>query len=117
MANTSAHVLTAQMPATGDSAQAIGYEYYMTQYWNERCDPRTVHLPLMNGGPWSLLAILVAYFLFVTRFGPKWMSNRNPFELRRLMLLYNVTMVAINLFFLYQSILWLDYGLRLLDFK
>jgi len=93
------------------------YGYYIHQYWNDECDPRTVNLPLMNGGPWTLVAILLAYFAFVTRIGPKLMAKRKPFELRGPMLLYNVTMVLINLFFLWQSILWLNFGQRLLDFK
>jgi hypothetical protein len=93
------------------------YGYYVHQYWNDKCDPRTVDLPLMSGGPWNLIAILFIYFIFVTKIGPKWMANRKPFELRRLMLFYNMSLVLINLFFLWQSILWLDFGQRLLDFK
>jgi hypothetical protein len=96
---------------------STGYHYYMHQFWDDRCDPRTNHLPLMSGGPWNLMAILMAYFVIVTKLGPKWMKNRNPFELRSLMLLYNVVMVSINLFFLYESVQWLHFGTRLLEFK
>ena len=105
------------MKHTSKTFNAYDYLYYLSQYWNDKCDPRTIDLPLMNGGPWKLLAILMVYTYFVTKLGPKLMSGRNAFELRPQMFLYNVTMVLINIIFLYQSLQWLENGTRLLDFK
>ncbi|XP_054159326.1 elongation of very long chain fatty acids protein 1-like [Oppia nitens] len=103
---------------TATSAQTdYGIDYYRHQYWDDRCDPRTVDLPLMNGGPWNLAAILLVYFVFVTKIGPKWMANRKPYELRLPMLIYNIVMVAINAYFLYESLIWIEFGPRLFNFK
>ncbi|KAF8795264.1 Elongation of very long chain fatty acids like protein [Argiope bruennichi] len=46
--------------------------------------------------------ILVGYVLFVAWLGPSWMRNRKPFNLKILMILYNLFMSAFNLVLMYQ---------------
>ncbi len=91
-------------------------EYWLHQYWDENCDPRTAHLWLMSGGPWKLLAISLAYCLTIV-VGMRLMGRREkPFVIRLPMLLYNFALIAINAYFLYQSFWWIDYGRDLLSF-
>lgn len=48
--------------------------------------------------PFPLLTIICSYLYFVKYYGPKMMEDRKPFQLKRIMLLYNVAQVAINLY-------------------
>src|SRR5206468_2970309 len=50
--------------------------------------------------PWLLLIETASYVLIVTRFGPKWMRNRAPFQLDRVLQFYNLANIAINCAFL-----------------
>ncbi|KAI1296713.1 hypothetical protein HDE_05160 [Halotydeus destructor] len=40
--------------------------YYLQGFWEETGDHRVSHLPLMSGGPWSLLALAAAYVYTLT---------------------------------------------------
>lgn len=98
------------------SKESNGYDYYLFTYWRNGCDPRTVDYSLMSCGPWTMIAIVCAYLIVVTRIGPNFMKNRKAYELRSVMLTYNVFMVLINTFFMWQSLLWINFGQRLLNF-
>lgn len=63
-------------------------------------DPRTVDLILMNP-PWVPFAMVGAYLYFVLSLGPKLMANRKPFDLRRMLLVYNLLQVAVNIYVAY----------------
>jgi hypothetical protein len=67
----------------------------MFRSWDDATDARTAHLPLVSGGPWKVIFIVIVYLLFVKIVGPRIMRDRKPFDLRLLMLLYNV-MLAIG---------------------
>ena len=86
------------------------------KFWNTGCDPRTVNYWLMNGGPWKLLAISFAYLLTIL-FGIRFMRNRKPFEVRMPMFIYNLFLIILNLYFLYKSFWWTNYGKDLLNFR
>lgn len=81
-----------------------GIRYYLLQYWQENGDQRTIGLPLIREGPWPTLFVIGLYLMFVTRWGPAMMKKREPYQLRIPMLIYNTAMVAINSYFLIQSI-------------
>ncbi|CAG2117345.1 unnamed protein product, partial [Medioppia subpectinata] len=109
--------------------------YYFYDYWLKECDPRTRTHFISRGGPERCLAIMLLWLLFVTRLGPNMMRNRKPMDLRGVILgpnmmrnrkpmdlrgvmfVYNTFMVAINGYFFVRSILWLDFGQKLLDFE
>jgi len=97
--------------------QLYHYIYYLYGYWNEIQDERTKSYPLVAVHPLTIGAIMYAYYLAVTKFGPALMKDRPPFQLRRTMFVYNVTMVCVNAFFLYQSVRRSNYLMRLLDFN
>ncbi|XP_054276683.1 uncharacterized protein LOC128995690 [Macrosteles quadrilineatus] len=68
------------------------YETY--RYVNEDLgDSRTADLPMM-GSPFPTLALLVAYNMFVQCWGPRLMANRKPFNLDKILLVYNVFQVV-----------------------
>lgn len=68
--------------------------------WNrnfyENQDSRSADYFLMNP-PWFPFVLVAGYLYFVLDFGPKFMANREPFNLKKLILVYNVIQVAINL--------------------
>lgn len=78
-------------------SQALGWvQYLYHDFWEEYGDPRVSTLPLMAGGPWKVCLISLTYVLFVKIFGPWFMKNRPPFDLRPLMLLHNSFLIGVN---------------------
>ncbi|XP_017102056.2 very long chain fatty acid elongase 7 [Drosophila bipectinata] len=74
----------------------ISYLYCLVRdLYAENGDPRVAHLPLI-GNIWIVLAIIGVYLAFVLHYGPKWMQHRDPFELKRIMQVYNLIQVVAN---------------------
>ena len=59
-------------------------------------DARIQHLPLMKS-PLTVHLIVLSYVLFVTKIGPRYMKSRPAFQLRNLLLCYNLAMMLYNL--------------------
>jgi len=72
--------------------------------------------PLMLNGPWSMLSILACYLLFVNKIGPQLMKDREPFQLRGVLLAHNIILVILNSYFFVESLICLRFGLSLLNF-
>ena len=51
------------------------------------------HLP---GGPWYMMALAFTYVVGVVWIGPKWMKNRDPFDLKLLIRVYNLINIVLN---------------------
>ena len=85
------------------------YSYYLYNYWDEIQDNRTKSYPLVAVHPITMSAIMYSYYLIVTKIGPTMLKNHAPFQLRRLMFSYNMVMVTVNGFFLYEAIRRSDY--------
>lgn len=64
-------------------------------------DKRVEKWPLMDN-PLPTLAISTSYLLFLW-LGPKYMKNREPFQLRRTLIVYNFSMVFLN-FFIFKEV-------------
>ncbi|KAF5298124.1 hypothetical protein FQA39_LY02548 [Lamprigera yunnana] len=58
-------------------------------------DPRTNYWPLIEH-PWPGITILGAYLYFVLSWGPNFMKNRKPLELKHTLILYNLFQVIIS---------------------
>nr|CAD7400204.1 unnamed protein product [Timema poppensis] len=70
-------------------------------------DPRTNHWPLMSS-PFPTLAICLSY-VYLTKFaGPKLMENRKPFELRNVLIAYNLFQVIFSSWLFYEVRSMLD---------
>ncbi|EDW61476.2 very long chain fatty acid elongase F isoform X2 [Drosophila virilis] len=58
-------------------------------------DPWIEHIPLLNS-PWPITLIVLAYLLFVFKYGKIFMEHRKPYNLRNVMLTYNIFQVIYN---------------------
>ena len=72
------------------------YIYYFNGFHVLSVDKRVENWPLMHS-PWTTLCISTLYLLFVW-LGPKWMKDREPFQMRSVLIIYNFGMVLLNLF-------------------
>ena len=59
-------------------------------------DTRTSHWFLVEN-PWPVFAIVATYLLFV-KYGTLAMKNREPFDLKYLMLVYNFVLVVLSVY-------------------
>lgn len=91
--------------------------YYLTQYWDDIADPRTANLPLIKGGIWKILAIMLTYITISRIILPRVMRHRKAFDLRHPMLVYNVIMVIANGLLFIEAVKSCEYGSVFLDFK
>ncbi|CAN8027084.1 unnamed protein product, partial [Ixodes persulcatus] len=66
----------------------------------EMGDPRTRNYPLIMN-PLFVFPLIASYLYFVKVAGPRWMKNREPFEITNIIRVYNLGMVALNARFLY----------------
>ena len=65
-------------------------------FWETYGDNRVSRLPLLGSGPWHVLTLTGIYLWFVKYYGPKWMKNREPFDLRKVMIFHNTFLVLLN---------------------
>ncbi|XP_055371571.1 elongation of very long chain fatty acids protein 7-like [Condylostylus longicornis] len=70
------------------------YQFYF-DYVEGKKDPRIDHYPLL-GSPIKIITVLGLYLYFVSSYGRKFMENRQPFELNKIMTIYNAIQVIIN---------------------
>ncbi|TDG51454.1 hypothetical protein AWZ03_002249 [Drosophila navojoa] len=69
---------------------------------DNKSDPRTRDYPLMSS-PFPTIAISLAYAYFVKVLGPKLMENRKPFELRKVLIVYNAAQVIFSAWLFYET--------------
>lgn len=71
---------------------------------DNKSDPRVKDWPLMES-PLPTLCICLAYAYFVKVLGPKLMENRKPFNLTRILIVYNLAQVLFSVWLFRESIL------------
>lgn len=86
--------------------------YYIYDWWNEYGDPRVVKYPLMDGGPFTTVFLVCLYLYIVKIAGPSFMKNRKPFDLRKLILAFNIFLVLLNCYGFINGFLLTNYGLE-----
>lgn len=64
-------------------------------------DVRVKDYPLMQG-PLQMTAILLGYVFFSVYAGPRLMANRKPYRLNSAMITYNLSMVLLNAYIVYE---------------
>lgn len=64
-------------------------------------DPRTRNWPLMSS-PFPTLLICFSYVYLVKVLGPKFMENRKPFQLKELLIAYNLFQVIFSTWLFYE---------------
>ncbi|KAL4238733.1 Elongation of very long chain fatty acids protein 7 [Mactra antiquata] len=88
-----------------------GFKDFYT-YLRSDIDPRVKDWALMND-PIQPSLFIIVYILFV-RFGPKWMANRKPFEIKPLLASYSFAMSIFSAYIVHELLMggWLyDYSL------
>ncbi|EEC13956.1 fatty acyl-CoA elongase, putative, partial [Ixodes scapularis] len=71
------------------------------RYISSLADPRVQGWPLMDS-PVTCLTILAAYVSFATTVGPHWMRDRKPYQLKPLIMAYNLFNVLASGFFAFN---------------
>lgn len=71
--------------------------HYYDYLFNQSCDPRTEHLPLV-GSPLVIVGVITLYLCFVNKWGPRWMEHRKAFDLQNVMILFNLVQILGNLY-------------------
>ncbi|XP_029040361.1 elongation of very long chain fatty acids protein 1-like [Osmia bicornis bicornis] len=72
-------------------------------YWYQKADSRMSRLPLMQS-PIILPAILFSYLYFVLKCGPKFMKDREPYNLKNFIKWYNIFQIVTNAIIVQQFI-------------
>ncbi|KAI1294146.1 Elongation of very long chain fatty acids protein 1 [Halotydeus destructor] len=91
---------------------AVKYVYH--DLWEEVGDPRANHYPMMTGGPWPTIALVLTYVYLVKVAGPRYMKDRPAYDLRALIRLYNVSLVLWNAYFFYYFTWFTGFGVKTL---
>lgn len=80
---------------------------------DEYGDERTKNFFMMDR-PYTILGICLGYVVLVKYIGPKFMEGRKPFELNRLMMVYNFAQVIFNAWLFREFLVngWFEYNLR-----
>ena len=63
-------------------------------------DPKTEEWPMI-ATPWPTIS-LVAFYLFIVKVGPKVMENRKAYNLREVLIVYNLALVALSAWMVYE---------------
>ncbi|KAJ2947119.1 hypothetical protein O0L34_g16472 [Tuta absoluta] len=82
------------------------------KFMDRNSDPRTENWWLMSG-PGPLLTILASYLYFCTTLGPRYMRDRKPYDLRNIIIAYNVSQILMSIFLVYEGLVsgwWNDYN-------
>lgn len=85
-----------------------GYRYVN----DELSDPRTQDFFLI-GSPWACAGILIFYLYFVFDLGPNWMAKKKPFNLDKIVQLYDLSQIILCTYLFYKALTlaWLrDYN-------
>ncbi|KAG6439623.1 hypothetical protein O3G_MSEX000929 [Manduca sexta] len=69
----------------------------------------------MTSSPWPTLAICLTYAFCAKQLGPSLMANRKPFELRRVLVVYNLAQTIFSAWIFYEYLMsgwWGHYDFR-----
>ncbi|XP_055380173.1 elongation of very long chain fatty acids protein AAEL008004-like, partial [Condylostylus longicornis] len=69
----------------------------------ELADPRTNDWPLIRS-PVPTFIILCAYWYFVLYWGPRYMKDRKPFNLERVLIAYNFVQVLVSIWLVHEGL-------------
>ncbi|XP_046400891.1 elongation of very long chain fatty acids protein AAEL008004 isoform X1 [Ischnura elegans] len=91
-----------EMEAMGSQRPTNAIARFYHFVFTELSDPRTIDWPLISS-PVPGLCILGAYLYFVLSWGPRFMENRKPFKLNRLLVVYNFIQVYVSLWLFWEA--------------
>ncbi|XP_075155761.1 very long chain fatty acid elongase 7-like [Haematobia irritans] len=70
---------------------------------NLRLDERITTNPIL-GSPWVMVGSIILYLLTVKVWGPRFMANKQPYKVERIMMAFNIVQILLNLFIFYEAI-------------
>lgn len=76
---------------------------WYTIVFEDWADPRNNDRFMMSS-PLPVMTILAFYMYFVNYLGPKFMARRQPFKLDRILQLYNIFQIIINIYMFYKAL-------------
>lgn len=62
-----------------------------------KIDSRSTNFLFVGYSPLSVTMLLISYVLLI-KIGPKLMQSRKPFELRNIMIIYNISQIILNFY-------------------
>lgn len=71
------------------------------RYLSSLADPRVQGWPLVDS-PFTVISVVAVYVSFVTTVGPHWMRDRKPYNLKPIIMAYNLANVVCSAFFAVQ---------------
>ncbi|CAG9759463.1 unnamed protein product [Ceutorhynchus assimilis] len=82
---------------------------YQSYFWlmDELSDPRALEYPLMRS-PIPTIIILYLWLKFIFHWGPEYMKTREPFNLKKIMIVYNILQMIANAYIVYYTIMARD---------
>ena len=89
---------------TSGQGQLMEVDYFSPSWWWEQRDKRSDSYPLMSMNPIFILGISLIYILLVTWIGPWFMRDREPYSLKKTILVYNFIQVVISLYILVEGL-------------
>ncbi|XP_042354333.1 elongation of very long chain fatty acids protein 1a [Plectropomus leopardus] len=81
--------------------EAVSNILELHSYIIARTDARVKDYPLMQG-PVKMNLILLSYVIISVYIGPRLMTNRKPLQLKTAMIVYNLCMVLLNAYIVYE---------------
>jgi len=75
------------------------------QLYNEIKSDSTIDSWLLVSSPWPICIILILYLTFVLKLGPKLMKNREPINIKYIILFYNLMQTIFNSYILAYQII------------
>ena len=87
---------------TGGQDPTMPVDYFSATWWWAQRDRRSDPYPLLNS-PGLMVAISLAYVLFVTLIGPWWMRDRKPFDLKNTLMAYNLFQVILSVYMVIEA--------------
>ncbi|XP_055321854.1 elongation of very long chain fatty acids protein 7-like isoform X1 [Sitodiplosis mosellana] len=68
----------------------VDYYFYLN---DEISDPRVRDMLFMSN-PFTMFAILAVYLCFILKWGPEYMKNRKPFNINKIIIVYNIIQIV-----------------------
>ncbi|XP_017865919.1 PREDICTED: elongation of very long chain fatty acids protein AAEL008004-like [Drosophila arizonae] len=68
---------------------------FLDKFELPRADPGTKEFPILDS-LWPSTLICLGYLLFTLKLGPIYMRNRQPYNVKAFMLVYNIVQVIYN---------------------
>ncbi len=102
------------VPSFSSSLQLSSLNYYLTDFWAEHGDPNSSYYPMMSTFKIPL-AIYFTYYFIVLYLGPRLMRDRPPFNLKWVIIPYNLVLSLFNVCCFVSLLLETRFGVGLLD--